>query len=502
MIKTIDRWLNKFTMYRVAMYGLVFIAFCAVVLGFLGKMPYTGWQLFVAAWLFPLFCFGINWVFAKFFNAPATIESSIITGLILFCLMAPAATFQQAAIIFLIALVAMASKYLFAWHRKHLFNPAAFAAVVFGFTQNYGAQWWVANPWMLLPVLVVGLLIARKTRRFHVVFACAVGFIISWFLFNGFGEPFDSAVSVLTSWPVVFFSTIMLTEPSTLPPKHNQRLAYGFVIGMFLAYPFQLVGQVFTTPEVILVAANIVSFFLGMKNKVKMKLEEKIQLTKDTVEFIFKPEMPLHYQAGQYLEWSLPHANQDLRGIRRYFTVSSAPSDSHVSVATRFSTPSSSFKQYLQNMKVGDELFAGNLSGDFVLPRNKSEKLVFIAGGVGITPFVSMIRQLMMAKQKTEIVLFYANKTNQIAYVDLLKQAEHEIGLKVVSIVDVGDPHSDFVSEKGYVNAEMIKKYAPDFASRHFYLSGPNMMVDNYKKLIKGMGIKTSRIKTDYFPGF
>lgn len=489
MIPYIDNILNATTMYKLVFSCLMAMALFAVIFGFAGGLPYSGWQLLFSALAFTVFCFFINYGFAKALGAPATNESAIISGFILFFIMNPAANLQDMLVIFLISLVAMASKYIIAINKKHIFNPAAFAAVVFGFTP-YAAGWWVANLYMLPLVCIVGFLIVRKIRRFNLFIACVIGFLISYFFMNGLADVTDSLWQIAVSWPLLFFSTIMLTEPSTTPPKNNQQLAYGFGIGLLLGSPFQIVGTLYTTPEVILVMGNIASFLVSTKRKIKMQFEEKKELAKGYYEFIFNPGKPLHFQAGQYMEWSLPHAHQDFRGMRRYFTIASAPNESLVKIGVRFSEPSSSFKKQLQNFKKGDTIFAGQVAGDFVLPKNKNQKLVFVAGGIGVTPFASMIRDLVNQNQKTDIVLFYKNKTDDFAYQDLLKMAEEKIGLKTVYIT------------QGNVDEVMIKKYASDFKDRMFYLSGPSAMVDDYKKVIKTLGIPRKNIKTDYFPGF
>ena len=481
----IDKFLNAATMYKVVLYSLLIMAFFAVFFGFIGLLPYSGLSLLGTFFEFIFLCYFMNMLLAYLFKAAATAESSVITGLILFFIMPGDMPFWA---VFFASLVAMASKYLIAWNRRHIFNPAAFAAVVFGFT-NWPAVWWVANIYMLPLALAAGFLVVRKIRKSFLVFACFAGFVLSYFALHVLSDVVLSLKDVLVSWPIVFFATIMLTEPSTMPPKKNQQMIYGFIIGLFLGYPAQILSGLSSTPEILLCLGNIGSWLVSMKRKAILVFEEKIELAKDCYEFVFNPGKPLAFEAGQYMEWSLPHLKQDNRGIRRYFTVSSAPNQKDVRVGIRFAEKSSSFKQELMKFKKGDKLFAGSMAGDFILPRKK-QKFVFIAGGIGITPFISMIRDLMEKNQRTDITMFYANKTNDIPYLDLLNQAKEKIGLKLVLVTG------------GFITKEMVQSETPDFNERMFYLSGPNAMVENYKNLIRNLGVSRTKIKTDYFPGF
>src|SRR5690349_12906121 len=106
--------------------------------------------------------------------------------------------------------------------------------------------------------------------------------------------------------------------------------------------------------------------------------------------FWFKPEKPVKYTAGQFTEIYLPHDNADNRGQRRWFTVSSSPTDPMVSITTKFATEhGSTFKQTLAALKPGTPLKLADPMGDFVLPKDPSIPLIFVAGGIGVTPMHS-----------------------------------------------------------------------------------------------------------------
>src|ERR1700709_894999 len=147
----------------------------------------------------------------------------------------------------------------------------------------------------------------------------------------------------------------------------------------------------------------------------------------------FVPQRKLAFAPGQYMEWTLGHSDTDNRGNRRYFTLASAPTENHIRVGVKFSPESSSFKQAMLAMDQHTEIVAGQLAGDFVLPRDPQQKCVFIAGGIGITPFRSMIKYLLDTGQHRPIVLFYASKTvSEFVYQDIFDQAQRELGIKTM----------------------------------------------------------------------
>src|SRR5438045_4006538 len=110
--------------------------------------------------------------------------------------------------------------------------------------------------------------------------------------------------------------------------------------------------------------------------------------------FYFEPQESAKWLAGQYLHYELPHSDADERGIGRWFTISTAPFEKKIRITTRFDGERvSSFKQALKELKEGTIVEAGEPRGDFVAEAGVSRH-IFIAGGIGITPFRSMIAQL------------------------------------------------------------------------------------------------------------
>ncbi len=490
-------------MYRLVLYVLVaLLLFAGIVssFGFLSFSPiYLAWSLV----LITVISLISNTVFARVFKAPSNPESTYITALILALIIAPPASFLDIhflSLVFWASAWAMASKYLFAIGNKHLFNPAAFGVAMTAFFLVEPATWWVGTSIMIPVVVVGGFLITRKIKRFDLVlsFLGVAALVIAIpALVNGVGI-IGSLTRVFVYVPTVFLATVMLTEPMTTPPTRIQRILYGSVVG-FIFLPGVHIFNMYATPELALLVGNLFSYLISPKRKLILTLVDRVRLTPDVYEFVFTSNHTLKFSSGQYLEWTLPHGSYDRRGIRRYFTIASAPSDNMIRLGTKFYTPASSFKKTMTSLKKGSTIVASQLAGDFTMPRNTKKKLVFIAGGIGITPFISMIRGLIDGNKSRDIVLLYANRTAaDTAYREILDDAAAH-GVRTVHAFSLEPKASGGIAT---INGEVIRTQIPDFMERAFYVSGPPGMVTGISATLRSIGVSPSHIKADYFPGF
>lgn len=478
----IDNFLNRITMYRLVLYYLIALVAMAFVLSVLGVLPYAPMTLLLATLYLVAVCWIANRVFAYIFGVSANVESVYITALILALILTPSQTTNYGPYLLFAGWAgvwAMASKYIFAIKKKHFLNPAAFSVALMAFTIAKSASWWVGTTAMLPLVLIGGLLVVRKLRRFDLV----LSFLVAALLMG------MSPKTMILGTPLLFFSFIMITEPLTTPPKRWLRIVYGALVGVLFA-PAVHIGSVYSTPELALLVGNIFSYFVSPKQKLMLVLKEKIQTARDTFDLIFTPNQKLQFQAGQYMEWTLGHRRPDSRGNRRYFTITSSPTENNIRMGVKFYPESSTFKKSLLGMRAGDGIVASQLAGEFTLPKDPKRKIVFIAGGIGITPFRSMIQYLLDRHESRPITMIYANKSNADAvYRDVFDRAQLELGITTIY-------------HEGLLTMENIAAYAPDFKDRMFYLSGPHGMVAAFEHLLADLGIPRSHIKVDFFPGF
>lgn len=504
MMETIDYYLNGITMYRLVLYYLIGLLCIAVLLGFFGILSYSPIAIVITASVLIIISWITNKLFSYVFEAPTNVESVYITALILALIITP--IHSSADLIFLgwAAVWACASKFIFAIGKKHIFNPAAIALVITAFGIGQSATWWVGTVWMMPFVVAGGLLIVRKIQREDMIlcfFVTAAIVCIVTTILRG-GDWLGTLSKLLLHSSYFFFAFVMLTEPSTTPPTVSLQAAYAALIGFLFAPQVHLAG-IYSTPELALVTGNVFSYLVSPKKKLMLTLSEKIQITPNMFDFLFIPPQKLSFSPGQYMEWTLPHKHPDSRGNRRYFTIASSPTERMLRLGIRFYGNGSSFKK---NMALMDRetIVASQLSGNFTLPKNNSQKCVFIAGGIGITPFRSMIKYLLDTGQKRDIMLFYANKTSdEIMYRDVFDQAQKKQGIKVFYILtDTSCIPLNWQGKRGRINEEMIRTEVPDFKERLFYLSGPRGMVTEFEKILLQIGIKKPRIKKDFFPGF
>ncbi len=505
----IDRFLNSITMYRLLLAGLTVMALWAVGASLFGALPFSPFELVMSAVLLIITSKVTNALLAQLFGAVRNVESADITALILFFIFAPPATVQEGFGLVLSAGVAMAVKYVVVSKRMHIVNPAAFAAVMVGMVTGT-ALWWVATPVMLPMTLIVGLAVVRKIRRFDLFLPFFLTSVtaITFVTYSQLGQPanLESLGRVfwiaIASWPVVFLGTVMLTEPITTPPRRWQRIAYGGLVGVLLALPLQS-GAFAMTPELALVLGNLVVFAMSPNLRLELALKARRRLAADIYEFLFDRPPNFSFQPGQYMEWTVSHESHDLRGNRRYFTIASSPTESTLNLALKADPEtSSSFKKALLAAKPGQLVIASRLSGDFVLP-DEPTKLVCIAGGIGVTPFRSMVQYWIDTRATVDAVLFYtASHPDEFVYRDLLSRAE-VVGLRTHYVVtDPANVPQSWPGLSGFLTSDAIEKAVPDFAERIFYLSGPNVMVDSYKNLLRSMALPAHQIRTDYFPGY
>jgi ferredoxin-NADP reductase len=503
IMRHLDDFIDKTTMYRLVLYYLGGLLAAAFVLGFFKLVPPDPTAIAFSTVLILGSCWVGNWVFTTVFRTPANTESVYITALIIALIMTPVTATDLVGVGGLISasVWAIAAKFILAIGKKHIFNPAAVGVALTALLLNQPATWWVGGPLTLLPlVLLGGLFIGRKLQRFDMIGAfIAVNLVIVAVTAPAGGLLNSISETVLHS-SIFFLAFAMLTEPLTAPQARWPRIAYGALVGG-LAAPSIHIGGYYLTPEVALLVGNVFAYVVSPKGRFALTLVRIEQAANGAYDFVFKSDRKVNFQPGQYLEWTLGVKHADNRGNRRSFTIASAPTEEDVRLGVKFYPEASAFKRALAAMRPGDEIYASQLAGSFVLPKNPDTKLAFIAGGIGITPFRSMLQYLIDRKEKREVVVLYGNaKVKDIAYGDVLERAESELGIRTVYAV-AAEPTPVQGTHAGFIDAELIRRQVPDFKERTFFLSGPHVMVDNFKRTLREMGVPRSRIKTDFFPG-
>lgn len=220
-----------------------------------------------------------------------------------------------------------------------------------------------------------------------------------------------------------------------------------------------------------------------------LHLKEKQLLVDNVWAFRFEPDKPLTWVPGQFIRVELNHDDPDEEGTKRWFTVSSTPHDGYVQITTRITD--TTFKQALSALPIGESLkLVEQPDGDFVW-QESDKPLVFVAGGIGITPFYSMLKARSHSGQPISATLIYNGRTDDLPYKAELDEASKR--------------HAEFsvhyiVGER--LTVEKLTELVPDFVSLQVYISGPEQMVESFSKQLREAGVPDGNLHEDFFPNY
>lgn len=512
----LDRQLGRVTMYRLitivlGVLAAIYIIYSAsgVIDGISVKHELISLGVLLAA------SYASNQIFGRLWKIKPHNESSVITGLLLFFLFVPMFTtdLESYAWLAAAAVLANASKYVLAWRGRHIFNPAAAGAFIVFIAQQAVSRdsqtlaiWQAGATDKMLPFVALGaFLVLWRTRRLDVglLFIVLASVLVVLGLDHLGTELSDAIRTTAYSFPVVFLAGFMLSEPLTLPPRRRQQLVVAGVTALVFAYPtfISLVTDdppnlhwFSPTPELALLVGNVVAFAFTRRHGVSLDLVSRRQLTPETHEFTFRPRRPLSFKPGQFAELTVPHKNVDERGVRRSFSISSPPdADGNVTFALRVPDKSSTFKRAMVALEPGARVHSTGVGGDFLLPGDPRVPVVLVAGGIGITPFIS---QLLHQPDRDAVLVYGVTAPEEIAYADELA------GFKVVIVSPVAPDHLPTLwrhVEAPFVSVDLVATAVPDLDQRAAYVSGPPTMVNAVRA---GLAKRCKRVKTDYFTGY
>lgn len=224
----------------------------------------------------------------------------------------------------------------------------------------------------------------------------------------------------------------------------------------------------------------------------KLTLANIKQLEGDVQTFTFDSKEVMPWKPGQFLHVTIKHDNPDNRGVERWFTISSTPSEGEIAITTRIVTDRpSSFKRTLAALKRGDEIEVDKPEGDFTL-ENLNRNYIFVAGGIGVTPFRSIIKEANSKGNVPNIKILYANRNDQVAFKQELEDiSKANPKLKIEYI---------FSPEK--IDKDRLQKTIELMDNPIVYVSGPEPMVEAFEKDLQEIGLSKENIKTDFFPGY
>jgi len=234
-----------------------------------------------------------------------------------------------------------------------------------------------------------------------------------------------------------------------------------------------------------------------------IKLKEKRIVADQTVAFLFEKPEGFTFQAGQYVAitlLNLDFADTDKKGATRCMSIASAPSDDHLMFAMRITE--SAFKQTLQAMPVGGEITIHDAVGRFVLPMDETKSIVFLAGGIGITPVRSILREASVVGRKNPFYLFFSNRSAKDVPFAEEMQVFPRLNFVGIDTLTEENQFCPWQEESGFICRPMIEKYVPDVSVALYYIVGTTGFSTAMKKMLMDeLRVEESAILMDPFTG-
>lgn len=227
-------------------------------------------------------------------------------------------------------------------------------------------------------------------------------------------------------------------------------------------------------------------------------------IAEGTMAFYFRKPEGFTWKAGQSIDLTLVNPPEtDAEGNTRAFSIAAAPHEPHLMIATRMRD--TAFKRVLKNAEIGLPVEIAGPFGSFTLHQKESRPAIMLVGGIGITPFYSMIKDAAERKLPHKIYLFYSNRRPEdTAFFEQLSDIE-KINSNFVFIPTMTNMEKSSVSwdgEKGFITRDMIEKYVSNRTDALYYSAGPQPMVAAMRKILSEMGVSDDDIRTEEFTGY
>jgi ferredoxin-NADP reductase len=231
--------------------------------------------------------------------------------------------------------------------------------------------------------------------------------------------------------------------------------------------------------------------------KFETTVKEVIPRTNLVTSFRFPRPATLHYKAGQFFFITIKLGEKELD---KHFSFSSSPTEKdHIEFTKKFTD--SEFSAALKTLKPGDWARIDAPYGKFTF-EGEHPKIGMLAGGIGITPLMSISKYCTDMRLKTKVTLLYGCRTeSDIAFRQELETMQQQNpNLKIVFTIN--EATSGWKGATGLINADMVKKEIPDYKETMFYTCGPPPMVEVMEKLVESLGLPKSQLKREYFSGY
>ena len=234
------------------------------------------------------------------------------------------------------------------------------------------------------------------------------------------------------------------------------------------------------------------------------RLVRRETVAEGTMAFYFSKPSQFRYQAGQSVLVKLSNPPEtDNEGDARTFTIANAPREPELMIATRMRD--TAFKRVLKTVPMGTAVMIDGPNGEMVLHDDPARPAVFLAGGIGITPFLAMVRNAANERLSHPLYLFYSNRRPEdAAFLPELQKME-QLNPNYRLIATMSEPEKSterWSGETGFIRREMLEGHLPDTAKPIYYFAGPPSMTNAMRQMLEGMSISEQAMRYEEFYGY
>ncbi len=234
------------------------------------------------------------------------------------------------------------------------------------------------------------------------------------------------------------------------------------------------------------------------------KLVKREEVAEGTMAFHFEKPHGFQFKPGQSADLTLVNPPEtDGEGNIRTFSIVSPPYENELVFATRMRN--TAFKRVLRTTPLGTEIGLDGPMGSFTLHRTLTKPGVFLAGGIGITPYVSILRQAAREEHAYRLYLFYSNRRPEdAAFMDVLREiATVRPGIRLIpTMTNMAKSRLKWTGETGHISPDMLQKYLQTLEGPIYYVAGPPGMVTSLREMLTGAGVDEDDIRSEEFGGY